>query len=122
MTQAKLKYWKDKVFSVPYETKNGTRYATFYNKGFVKMKTPLYDGVDITPEYSHLYKPRELFYRYKSGKCELCGKKCNEVTVHQVKSLLDLKGETEWERWMKKRKRKTIIVCEECHRLIHNEM
>ncbi|WP_430517423.1 hypothetical protein [Faecalicatena contorta] len=26
------------------------------------------------------------------------------------------------ERWMKKRKRKTIIVCEECHRLIHNEM
>lgn len=122
MTQAKLKYWKDKVFSVPYETKNGTRYATLYNKGFVKMKTPLYDGVDITPEYSHLYKPRELFYRYKSGKCELCGKKCDEVTVHQVKSLLDLKGETEWERWMKKRKRKTIIVCEECHRLIHNEM
>jgi hypothetical protein len=82
----------------------------------------LYDNVDITPEYSHLYKPRELFYRFKAGKCELCGKKCNEITVHQVGSLSELKGDTGWERLMKKKRRKTLIVCEECHRLIHNEI
>ena len=122
MTQAKLKYTRDKVFSVPYETRKGMKQAILYNKGFTRVKTPLYEGVDITPEYSHLYKPRELFYRYKAGKCELCGRTCNEVTVHQVKSLMDLKGDTEWERWMKKRHRKTLIVCEECHRLIHEEM
>jgi group II intron reverse transcriptase/maturase len=121
MTKAKLKYTKDKVFSVPYETKNGTKYAVFYNKGFVRNKKPLYDNLDITPEYSHLYKPRELFYRYKAGKCELCDKKCDEITVHQVNSLLDLKGNTDWEKLMKKKRRKTLIVCEGCHRLIHNE-
>jgi len=121
MTKAKKKYTKNKVFSAPYETKKGTKYAVLYNKGFARVKTPLYENVDITPEYSHLYKPRELFYRFKAGKCEMCGKKCNEIIVHQVKSLLDLKGDTDWERLMKKKRRKTLIVCEKCHRLIHNE-
>ena len=122
MTKAKLKYTKDNTFSVSYETKTGTKYAVLYNKGFARIKTPLYGNVDITPEYSHLYKPRELFTRYKAGKCELCGKKCDEVIVHQVRSLLDLKGDAEWEQLMKKKRRKTLIVCEECHRLIHNEL
>lgn len=122
MTKAKLKYVRDKVFSIPYETRTGTKSAVFYNKGFARIKTPLYDGLDITPEYGHLYKPRELFRRYKTGKCELCGMKCDDVAVHQVNSLLDLKNDTEWEKMMKKKHRKTLIVCEECHRLIHNEM
>lgn len=122
MTKAKLKYTKDKMFSVPYETKTGLKSAVLYNKGFTRVKTPLYDNVDIMPEYSHLYKPRELFRRYKTGKCELCGKKCDDVAIHQVKSLLDLKGNTEWEKLMKKKHRKTLIVCDECHGLIHNEL
>jgi hypothetical protein len=122
MTKAKLKYTKDNVFSVPYETKNGTKHAIFYNKGFARNKTPLYNNIDITPEYSYLYKPRELFHRFKSGKCEFCGKKCDEITVHQVKSLSELTGDTAWERLMKKKRRVTLIVCVECHRLIHNEL
>jgi len=122
MTKAKKKYTEDNVFSAPYETKNGTRYAVLYNKGFARDKKPLYDSVDITPEYSHLYKPKELFYRFKAGKCELCGKKSNEITVHQVGSLNDLTGDTNWERWMKRKRRKTLIVCDECHRLIHDEI
>jgi len=122
MTKAKLKYTKNKIFSVPYETKHGTKYAVLYNEGFARDKTPLYDNVDITPEYSHLYKPRELFSRYKTGKCELCGKKCDEIVVHQIKSLSVLTDNTEWERLMKKRHRKTLIVCEECHSLIHDDL
>lgn len=122
MTKAKLKYTKDNIFSVPYETRYGTKSAVFYNKGFTRIKTPLYDNVDVMPEYSHLYKPRELFRRYKTGKCELCSRKCDDVAIHQIKSLSDLKGDTEWEKLMKKKHRKTLIVCEECHRLIHEEL
>jgi len=122
MTKAKIKYTRDNIFSVPYETKTGMKSAIFYNKGFTRVKTPLYDSVDTTPEYSHLYKPRELFRRYKSGICELCGTKSDAVAIHQVKSLLDLKDNTEWEKLMKKKHRKTLIVCEECHGLIHIEL
>ena len=122
MTQAKLKFTKDGIFSAPYVTKNGTKkQAIFYNSGFPRVKTPLYDGIDITVEYSHLYKPREIYFRYKAGKCELCETKCNEVTIHQVKSLIDLTGETAWERLMKKKHRKTLIVCGKCHSIIHGE-
>lgn len=121
MTKAKKKYSKNKVFSAPYETKQGTKYAVLYNKGFVRDRKPLYDSVDITPEFSHLHKPRELFYRVKAGKCELCGKKSSEITVHQVGTLSELKGDTDWERLMKKKRRKTLIVCGECHKHIHEE-
>ncbi len=122
MTRAKMKYTKNKVFSVPYETKKGIKHAVLYNQGFTRKKTPLFERVDIMPEYSRLYEPRELFSRYKAKTCELCSKKCDGVIIHQVKSLVDLKGLTEWEQLMKKKRRKTLIVCEECFRLIHNEL
>jgi len=122
MRQARLKFTRDNIFSAPYETKNGTKkQAVFYNSGFTRVKTPLYDGIDITVEYSHLYKPKEIYYRFKAGKCELCGKKCNEVLIHQVKNLIALTSETDWEKLMKMKHRKTLIVCEECHSTIHGE-
>jgi len=122
MTKAKLRYTKDGVFSVPYQTAGGPKTAVLYNKGFARVKIPLYGEVDITPEYSHLYKPKELFRRYKAGRCELCGEPAQSVAVHQVKALASLKGDSDWERLMRKKRRKTLIVCDTCHRRIHGAL
>ncbi|CUQ59468.1 Group II intron-encoded protein ltrA [Dorea longicatena] len=40
--------------------------------------------------------------------------------VH-VRKLKDLKGKQEWERFMIARQRKTIAVCENCYRKIHEK-
>ena len=122
MTKAKLKFTKNGVFSVPYETRKGTKYATFYNGGFTKSKRPMKANEDIIPDYAELYKPKELYKRFKKQKCELCGKENIEVKVHQVASLKDLKNNFEWEILMKNKNRKTLIVCNECHRLITSKM
>lgn len=122
MTQAKLKFTKNGIFSVPYETKAGTKYATFYNGGFTKSKNPMKANEDIIPDYAELYKPKELYKRFKKKKCELCGKDNIEVKVHQVASLKDLTYSSEWEILMKNKNRKTLIVCNECHRLITDNM
>lgn len=122
MTKAKLKFTKNGVFSVPYETRTGTKYATFYNGGFTKSKRPMKANEDVIPDYAELYKPKELYKRFKKQKCELCGKENIEVKVHQVASLKDLKNKFEWEILMKNKNRKTLIVCNECHRLITSKM
>ena len=66
----------------------------------------------------------ELIKRLTAEKCELCGSKKN-VEVHHIRKLADLKtrGKSEppaWKRIMAARKRKTLVVCRECHTAIHN--
>lgn len=122
MTKAKLKFTRNGVFRVPYETRAGTKYATFYNGGFTKSKIPMRADEDIIPDYAGLYKPKDLYKRFKKRKCELCGNENVDVKVHQVASLKDLNNKYEWEILMKNRNRKTLIVCNECHRLITNKM
>ena len=122
MTQAKLKFSRNGEFKVPYETNSGIKYATFYNGGFLKLKKPMQASEDIIPDYAELYRPKELYKRFKKQKCELCGKENTNVKVHQVASLKDLNNKFEWEILMKNKNRKTLIVCNECHRLITSKM
>jgi group II intron reverse transcriptase/maturase len=122
MTQAKLKYTRNNEFAVPYETKSGTKYAVFYNKGFTKSKKPMKEQEDILQEFANLYKPKELYRRIKKEKCELCGKENTDVKVYQVASMKELDNNYIWHTKMKSLNRKTLIVCNECHRLITENM
>lgn len=119
MTKAKLKFQKNGAFSVPYKTKAGVKTVVFYNQGFRCMKYALGEFVDQTPEYARLNRPGELFFRFKSGKCDLCGTHSKDVMVHQVSSLKGLTGESRWELVMLEKRRKTLIVCRDCHNEIH---
>ncbi|TDA67837.1 MAG: group II intron reverse transcriptase/maturase [Clostridia bacterium] len=117
--KAKTKYTRDGVFGVEYMTKAGPRKVTFYKGGFSRVTAPLGAGVDCKPEYVVNHQPKELFFRIKAAKCELCGKEHTPVNVHQVERLKDLSGNLPWECVMLKKRRKTLVVCEECHQSIH---
>jgi group II intron reverse transcriptase/maturase len=65
----------------------------------------------------------ELLQRLLADQCELCGSR-ERVQVHHVRGLKDLrrKGRAErpeWVRVMAARQRKTLVVCERCHKDIH---
>ena len=67
----------------------------------------------------------ELVERLKSGRCELCTTQ-TDVEVHHIRRLKDLPPEDrapqpEWVRQMASRRRKTLIVCRDCHSDIHKE-
>jgi len=119
MTKAKLKFTRNGVFSVPYRNKSGEKSAKFYSEGFPRVKFALGNFVDLTPEYAKLNQPGELYFRFKAGKCELCGAVSKDVTVHQVRTLKGVSGNTNWEQAMLRKRRKTLIVCRECHANIH---
>lgn len=66
----------------------------------------------------------ELIKRLLADKCELCGS-TKDIEVHHIRKLADLKkpGQGEVPKWvelMSARKRKTLVVCRECHVAIHN--
>jgi predicted HNH restriction endonuclease len=41
------------------------------------------------------------------------------MEVHHVRKLGDLKGKEIWEQQLMQRKRKTMVLCEECHAQLH---
>ena len=69
-------------------------------------------------------KRTELVKRFLADTCELCGSTEN-VQVHHVRKLADLKVKGRklrpaWMQMMVMRRRKTLIVCRNCHWDIHN--
>ena len=113
------RYSRDGKFVVPYQTKKGLKYCEFYNKGFKRRKEVADTNVDILPEYAKYDRPNSIAARLKGGKCELCGAETDDIRMHHVRKLKDLKDNTEWERRMMEIRRKTLAVCKKCHDNIH---
>jgi group II intron reverse transcriptase/maturase len=68
-------------------------------------------------------KGNELIRRLVAGRCELCEERTG-LQVHHIRKLADLNkpGRPErpsWVHLMAMRKRKTLVVCEQCHQHIH---
>jgi hypothetical protein len=70
-------------------------------------------------------KRSEVVQRLLAGKCELCGVEGLPVEVHHIRKLANIdqpgrRPKAVWEKIMSARKRKTLVVCEECHDEIHS--
>lgn len=68
----------------------------------------------------------ELITRLLADECELCGSR-TQIQVHHIRKLADLKrkGQKERPQWVERmaaRRRKTLVVCHECHTAIHAGM
>jgi group II intron reverse transcriptase/maturase len=66
---------------------------------------------------------QELITRLKSDKCEMC-ERTGPVEVHQIRKLADLpkpgKPQPPWAALMAAKRRKTLVVCVNCHSTIHS--
>jgi len=71
-----------------------------------------------------IYPRKELVRRLLAGRCELCGRTDN-TEVHHVRQLADLNRPghqpPHWAQVMAKRRRKSLVVCGDCHDLIHRK-
>ncbi len=69
-----------------------------------------------------LYPNKQLIKRLLKGRCELC-ERTDNIEVHHVRKLADLAAgaaaHTAWSRVMANKRRKTLVVCRDCHDLIH---
>lgn len=115
------KYKRNGEFVVRYKTKAGTKEIMFYHDGFRMNQKPAPDFVDIMPKHRKYTKKNSLVNRLQAGHCELCGRDTDEVIMHHVRKLKELKGENEWEQKMIEIRRKSLAVCPECFAVINSK-
>jgi len=62
----------------------------------------------------------EIVERLNAEECEYCGKIGGYFEVHHVRKMADIKdGKEFWQKLMIARNRKKVVVCIECHDLLH---
>jgi Type II intron maturase len=115
---SRLRQGRDLVVTV--QDKNGKprRYKFFKIRDWQPQTA--YENVDKEPRTAHLRLGRStLKQRIEAHICESCDKEGGYFEVHHVRKLKDLKGKAWWEQVMSRRRRKTLILCNECHGLLH---
>ncbi|ERI04852.1 reverse transcriptase/maturase family protein [Aneurinibacillus aneurinilyticus] len=115
------KYKIDGQLAVRYQTKEGQKIRYFYNEGFKKQKLIGNNSQDIDKEpIIQMYSGRtSLIDRLLANQCEWCKTENMPLHMHHVKKLKDLAGKKRWEQHMIARNRKTMAICEPCHRDLH---
>jgi RNA-directed DNA polymerase len=96
------------------------RPITVFKLADMKRTKSHYEQVDRIPPVLYLKAPRtELISRLMANECEYCGTKEGYFEVHHVKKLKDLKTDKAWKQVMVAMRRKTLILCVECHHQLH---
>lgn len=115
------KYRIGKDFGVKFQDNYGRERVRLLWKGSLASKSfPLGAEADTIHKPKGILKKPSLAVRLRTGMCEWCGVKTLDLTMHQVKSLKELDGSIAWAAFMKKINRKTLVVCDRCHRKMHN--
>ncbi len=115
------KYKINKKITVYYKNSKGQKIPVeLYHDGFKKKQINKENDIDITFNPMKYATRTKLTQRLQANKCELCGTTEEPFEVHHINKMKNIKdGKTEWEKLMIARKRKTLVVCEKCHKKIH---
>jgi group II intron reverse transcriptase/maturase len=107
------------VLTVKREGKETREYELVSSTRQLQRGVINYNRPDQLPSVQ-MYKSRtELGKRLLAKECEWCGTHQGQMEVHHIRKLKDLKGKTIWERQMIERRRKTMVLCVECHHELH---
>ena len=119
VAQIIAKYRNGKRWSIPYQTKAGGKRREFVKLTDCKKEGAVQDMIVNIKRYK--YSTTTYDSRLAAKKCELCGSTENSrYEIHHVNKVKNLKGKTPWELYMIAKRRKTIVVCHECHMKIHH--
>ena len=114
----RTKYCLGDSWGIPYETKKGSKYAKLATLDECKAGKMMVDH-DPWVYSARSIKKIGLIKRLESGHCELCGVNSDSCKVFHAGKMKNLKSNTEWGRRMLHMRRKTLIVCPDCYKKIH---
>ncbi|GHO49924.1 hypothetical protein KSX_80870 [Ktedonospora formicarum] len=107
------------VISLEKEGKGIKEYELVSSTKQLQKEKVTYGKIDLIPK-TWVYQSRnELGKRLLATECEWCGIRGSQVEVHHIRKLGNLQGKAPWERQMIERRRKTMVLCVECHDELH---
>ncbi len=111
-----IKLYKDyHTWSVPYETKEGTKRVRPVKIADCKVG----EASDVIEKRTKFDFKSTIRQKLNAHVCELCGNHTEDLLeVHVVRNLNEL-GNSWWEQKMVAMRRKTLVVCSCCHKKIH---
>ena len=109
-----------KKWAIPYNTKAGRKLMYFAEHQRCREKKIECDDTMSTHAIMFNYSRNTLEKRLKAHVCEICGRTdAEQYEIHHIHKVKDLTGVKLWERSMIAKRRKTMVVCRECHKEIH---
>jgi group II intron reverse transcriptase/maturase len=109
-------------WGIPYVTKAGEKRCYFAKYSECKGTK---NASDRLPNEAILHTSVTTTFesRLAAKICELCGTMDAEnYEIHHVHKVKDLKGKEHWEKVMIAKRRKTMVLCKNCHYKIHNRV
>lgn len=108
-------------WGIPYETKRGWKRCYFANYADCKSVNNPADAITAATQMYRL-SVNTFEKRLKAQTCELCGTADSDhYEIHHINKLKNLKEKELWEIAMIAKRRKTLVVCRACHKMIHNQ-
>lgn len=98
-----------------------TRIYRLFRLADHKRPTLLAVGAGARPKTEWFTLGRsEIVRRLNANACEYCEAREGSMEVHHVRALKDVeKGKALWEKMMSNMRRKTMILCSDCHKALH---
>lgn len=120
MAKARAERRIGKRWGIKYSTAKGNKTLLFLNMKDLRNSRQVISSEKLDVIQKSVVMHSELVNRIMSGVCELCGSTEGPFEVHHVAKLKELRGNKPWEHKMLSIRRKTLIVCRDCHKLIHS--
>lgn len=108
-------------WGIPYKTKSETKRCYFAKYGDCKdVQNPMDKISNAMVRVA--YTTTTFEQRLSAKICELCGTtEAEHYEIHHIHKVKDLQGKERWEQMMIAKRRKTLVVCENCHKIIHGK-
>ncbi len=110
-------------YFLPFERKGKTCHIKLFKIKDRLEKKSKYDP-DLQPNTGMFTQQKyDLLKRLNKDQCEFCKKQDDQLEVHHIRRLKDLqqkKHKADWEIRMCSQRRKTMVLCRECHDQLHH--
>jgi len=114
-----------RVIGIKYNTKSGMNTMLYLNDSLKMVKKPL---DEVSDQFGQGFSGGQLMKRFNANVCELCCTETKNLQIHHVRKLKDVVKKYRKRgasvpysvQMMAVIKRKTLVVCHECHVKIHN--
>jgi group II intron reverse transcriptase/maturase len=110
---------EDGSYGIHYQVKGETRTRKLFRTKTWKMPLLVDPTLDQLPRVTLAMNTTELIKRLNAHQCEYCEATQGPFEVHHVRGLKSIeKGKELWQRMMMARRRKTLVLCRRCHKLL----